>query len=54
MGQSKVLWRAEGWAEKQPDVTKIALGLRAGNVGYSLAFAFVWYVVKSWEWPLCS
>lgn len=33
MGQSRIQWRAEGWVEKQPDVTKITLGLKAGKVG---------------------
>lgn len=49
MGQSEVHWGAEGWVEKQPDVTKITLGLKAGNAGPRPGFAFVWYAVRSVE-----
>lgn len=54
MGQSKVQWRAEGWVEKQSDVTKITVGLKAGNVGPKSGFAFVWYAVRSGERLFCS
>lgn len=54
MGQSKVHWRAEGWVEKQPDLTKIILGLIARDVGPRSGFTFAWYVVRSVEWLFCS
>lgn len=31
MGQSRIHWRVEGWVEKQPDIARITLGLKAGN-----------------------
>lgn len=46
VGQSKVRWRAEGWVEKQPDLTKITLGLIAGDMGSRSGYTFAWYVVR--------
>lgn len=54
MGQSKVHWRAEGWVEKQPGLTKIILGLIAGDAGPRSGFTFAWCAVKSVEQLFCS
>lgn len=54
MRQSGIHWRVEGWVEKQPDVTKITLGLKAGNEDLRSAFLCMQYAVRSGERLFCS